>query len=445
MRFRVVIPILVVLAGAALGSGPAPAAEQQPSATTVSAAADSYVSAAARRRNFGRVRSLVVRGRPAARTYVRFDLSRVDGAVTRATLRVYARVGSARGFTVRRTGSAWSERRINYANAPRPASAVAASGSVARGWKSIDVTSAVASGTSSFALTAAGRAGVRLASRESGGTRPRLVLELAPPATLIAAGDIADCDPSHGGDEQTAALLDQLPGTVAALGDLVYENGTAAEFANCYAPTWGRAYARTRPTPGNHEYQTPGATGYFGYWGAIAGDPARGYYSYDLGTWHVISLNSNCDFIGGCSVGSPEETWLRADLAAHPARCTLAYWHHPRFSGGAVGGDAMMLPIWQALYAKNADLILTGHAHNYQRFAPMTASGKRDAKRGIREFVVGTGGHDHHPAAAVTNTEVINDTTFGVLKLTLRGTGYDWQFVPVAGASFTDSGSTACH
>jgi hypothetical protein len=443
MRFRVAIPILVVLGGAAVSSGSAPAADRQGRATTVSAAADAYVSASARRGNFGRSRSLLVRGRPAARTYLRFDLSGVDGGVTRATLRVFARARSARGFRVRRTGSAWSERKITYANAPRPASAVAASGSVAQGWKSIDVTSAVVGGTSSFALTAAGRAGVRLASRESGATRPRLVLELAPPATLIAAGDIADC--ASTGDEQTAALLDQLPGTVAALGDLAYDKGTAADFTNCYAPSWGRAYNRTRPTPGNHEYETAGAAGYFAYWGAIAGDPAKGYYSYDLGTWHVISLNSNCDFIGGCGAGSPEETWVRADLAAHPVRCTLAYWHHPRFSGGVVGGHAMMLPIWQALYEKNADVVLTAHAHNYQRFAPMTAAGTRDAKRGIREFIVGTGGKDHQSAAAVTNTEVLNDTTFGVLKLTLRRTGYDWQFVPMAGASFTDSGSTACH
>ncbi len=434
MRFRVLIPVFVVVLAAVAGSAaPAPAAPHEQKATTLSSAADAYVNAAARRRNFGRARTLLVRGRPAARAYVRFDLRGVSGTVTRATLRIYARSRSAPGFNVRTTGSGWSERKITFANAPRPGATVAALRAVQRpGWQVIDVTRAVHVGsTASFALTT-GRSSLLLASRESGAKRPQLVVEETPPETLLAAGDIADCDDSTG-DQQTAALLDQLPGTVAALGDLAYEDGTAAEFANCYARAWGRAYARTRPAPGNHEYQTPGAAGYFGYWGSIAGDPAKGYYSYDLG------------FIGGCGAGSAQETWLRADLTAHPARCTLAYWHHPRFSGGFVGGDAMLAPIWQALYANNADLVLTAHAHNYQRFAPMTAAGILDRSRGIREFVVGTGGASHHPGGQVANLEVFNDTTYGVIKLTLRTTGYDWQFVPVAGGTFTDSGSTACH
>ncbi|HEV8602077.1 MAG TPA: DNRLRE domain-containing protein [Gaiellaceae bacterium] len=445
MRFRILIPVFVVVLAAVAGSAvSAPAGPREQSATTLSATADAHVTASARRRNFGRARTLLVRGRPAARAYVRFDLRGVSGTVTRATLRIYARSRSARGFSVRTTGSGWSERRITFANAPRPGATVAASGAVRRpGWQSIDVTRAVQAGsTASFAL-ATGRSSLRLASREAGAKRPQLVVEEAPPETLLAAGDIADC--TSAGDEQTAALLDQLPGTVAALGDLAYENGSSQEFAGCYAPSWGRAYTRTRPAPGNHEYQTPGAAGYFGYWGSGAGDPAKGYYGYDLGAWHVVSLNSNCAFIGGCGAGSAQETWLRADLTAHSARCTLAYWHHPRFSGGIVGSDPMLLPIWQALYAKNADLVLTAHAHNYQRFAPMTAAGNLDRKRGIRELVVGTGGKSHHAAGPAANLEISNDTTYGVLKLTLRATGYDWQFVPVAGGTFTDSGSTACH
>jgi acid phosphatase type 7 len=440
MRLRLVIPLIVVLAGGAASSGSAPAAERQQSATSISATADAYVSSRARRRNFGRARILAVGN--GARAYIRFDLTRVDGTVTRAVLRLYSRGRSARGFAVKTTSAGWNERRITFANAPRPGPTVASSGRVAGGWKEIDVTSAVRPGSRiSFALV--GGRSVRVFSRESGARRPRLVLDVGPPPTLVAAGDIAD---PGSGAAQTAALLDQIPGTVAALGDLAYENGSGSDFATYYAPTWGRHYARTRPAPGNHEYQTPGAAGYFGYWRAIAGDPSKGYYSYDLGAWHVLSLNSNCEFIGGCGAGSAQETWLRADLAAHPARCTLAYWHHPRFSGGDVGGSSSTQPLWQALFDGGADLVLVAHAHNYQRFAPMNGSGAADAQRGIRQFVVGTGGRSmFHATGPATNLEVANSGTFGVLKLTLRSSGYDWQFVPVAGQAFNDSGSTACH
>jgi hypothetical protein len=448
MRLLVVIfGLLVVLAAGAGSAVPAPTMPPPSNRVVFTATADAYVTTSARKRNFGRKASLLVRGHPAARAYMTFDLRGVTGTITRASLSVYALNPSPRGIIVRTTSPRWSERKITFANAPRAGKTVGGSGAfLAKGFTPINFTRALRPGAiNSFVLSSPDHPGLRIASRESTGARsPSLVLEQRS-ARLLAAGDIADCDPTHGGDEQTAELLDRLPGTVVPLGDLAYEDGTAEQFADCYAPTWGRAYARTRPTPGNHEYQTPGAAGYFGYWGSIARDPAKGYYSYDLGPWHVISLNSNCDFISGCGAGSPEEKWLRADLSAHPARCTLAYWHHPRFSGGAVGGDAMMQPIWQALYEKNADLVLTAHAHDYQRFAPMTASGNLDTKRGIREFVIGTGGHDHQPAAAVTNTEVINDTTFGVLSLRLRASAYDWTFVPVAGGTFTDSGSTACH
>jgi hypothetical protein len=298
-------------------------------------------------------------------------------------------------------------------------------------------------GTFNFVLTGFSRA--TLASRE-GGRRPQLIIETEPAAqTLVAAGDIADCRAT--GDEQTAALVDRIPGTVAALGDLAYEDGTPAEFAQCYEPTWGRFKARTRPTTGNHEYQTPGAAGYFAYWGTTAGAPGQGWYSYDLGAWHVVALNSNCAFVGGCHVGSPQETWLRADLAANSAkRCTLAYWHHPRFSSGSVGGSGSVGPLFQALYDANADLLLVAHAHNYQRWVPLNPSGARDDQRGVRQFVVGTGGRFQHPVRPqLPNQEVVNDDTFGVLRVTLRGSSYAWQFVPVAGRTFTDSGSQACH
>jgi hypothetical protein len=203
--------------------------------------------------------------------------------------------------------------------------------------------------------------------------------------------------------------------------------------------------ATTRPAPGNHEYNTAGATGYYAYFGAAAGDPARGYYSYDVGTWHLVALNSNCAAIGGCGAGSAEEQWLRADLAAHPAACTLAYWHHPRWSTGDHGSSAIYDGLWKALYAFGAELVLNGHDHHYERFAPQTAAGALDQARGLREFVVGTGGRSHYGTPTIrANSEVRNSDTFGVLRLTLRPAGYDWRFVPAAG-SFTDAGTASCH
>ena len=263
-------------------------------------------------------------------------------------------------------------------------------------------------------------------------------------ATLIAAGDIAFCGSS--GDESTAALLDTLAGSVITLGDNAYESGTDTEFAQCYDPTWGRAKARTRPSVGNHEYALGNAAGYYAYFGAAAGPGTTGYYSYDLGSWHVIALNAQCAYVGGCGAGSPQEQWLRADLLAHPAACTVAYWHQPRFSSGEHGGNTTYQAFWQALYEAGADVVLNGHDHDYERFAPQTPSGAPDSAAGIREFVSGTGGKSHYPIiTAVANSEVQNSDTFGVLKLTLHATSYDWQFVPVAGATFTDSGTGSCH
>jgi hypothetical protein len=233
---------------------------------------------------------------------------------------------------------------------------------------------------------------------------------------------------------------------VLALGDNVYEAGTGQEFMHCYQPTWGRSKARTHPVPGNHEYETPGARGYFTYFGAAAGEPTKGYYSYDLGDWHIVALNSNCDEIGGCQAGSAQEQWLRADLAAHPTTCVLAYWHHPRFSSGLSGSTLAMRPIWQALYEAGADVVLSGHDHDYERFAPQDADGRRDPVRGIREFVVGTGGKSHYSIEIpIANSEVHNDTAFGILKLVLHPASYAWTFIPEAGQTFTDVGNDACH
>jgi hypothetical protein len=264
-------------------------------------------------------------------------------------------------------------------------------------------------------------------------------------AFLVGAGDIADCRDLSGA-EATAKLLEQIPGTVFAAGDLAYPDGTKENF-DCYDKTWGRVKSRTRPAPGNHEFHSKNATFYFQYFGDSAGDKQNGYYSYELGTWHVIVLNSECDEVGGCEAGSRQEKWLRADLAAHPVACTLAYWHKPLFSsGGAHGNDLEIQPLWQALYDANADVVINGHDHDYERFGPQAPDSSADPKRGIREFVVGTGGKNHRPfTAPKPNSEVRNADAYGVLKLTLKAGSYDWLFIPEAGKSFTDSGSGLCH
>jgi PKD repeat protein len=257
---------------------------------------------------------------------------------------------------------------------------------------------------------------------------------------LVGAGDIADC--SGSGDSITANLLDGIPGTVFLAGDNAYPNGAPSDYANCYTPTWGRHLARTRPVPGNHDYQTSGASGYFGYFGPAAGDPSKGYYSYDLGDWHIVALNSNIAHIAG----SAQEQWLRADLAASPKRCTLAIWHHPPFTSGPLA-DTTTRALWQALYDYGAEVVVVGHEHFYERFAPQTAAGVADPAYGIREFVAGMGGSglfsqsSTHPA----NWETGNDNTFGVLKFTLTSTGYSWQFVHAPGKTYADSGSASCH
>ncbi len=275
---------------------------------------------------------------------------------------------------------------------------------------------------------------------------PRPLLSQADPVTLLAAGDIANCD--QGRPESTAALLDNLSGTIATLGDTTYPDGAPAEFADCFASSWGRHKARIRPIPGNREYSTPGAAGYFGYFGPAATpqepgctSDCKGYYAYDLGAWRLYALNSEASM----SAGSEQEQWLRADLAAHPASCILAYRHHPLFSSGRNGSSAKSAAIWQALYAAGADVVLVGHHHLYERFAPQAPDGRADPYHGIRQFTVGTGGVPLHKAGdAAVNSEVVRDDTWGILKLTLYPTRYTWEFVPIAGQAFTDSGQDSC-
>ncbi len=260
---------------------------------------------------------------------------------------------------------------------------------------------------------------------------------------LVGAGDISSC--SNSGDSATSALVDRIPGTVFTAGDNAYESGSTAQFATCYNPTWGRHKPRTRPAPGNHEYQTPNAASYFAYFGSRAGTAGQGWYAYDVGTWRIYSLNSNCAPVGGCGPGSAQEAWLRADLAANPRTCVAAVWHHPLFSSGAHGGTTAPRPLWEALEDAGADLVINGHDHDYERFAPQRSDGSADTN-GIREFVVGTGGKELRSFSTVrANSEVRKSTVLGVLKLELKAGNYTWRFVPVSGSTWSDSGSANCH
>ena len=266
---------------------------------------------------------------------------------------------------------------------------------------------------------------------------------------LVGAGDISTCD--NTGDGATARLVRNVINsnrgvTVFTAGDNAYGAGTRKQFARCYDPTWGSYKARTKPAPGNHEYYTPGASGYYRYFGSAAGPRGKGYYSYNRSGWHIISLNSSCEKIGGCGSSSPQARWLKADLTSNQRSCTLAYFHEPLFSSGEHGNSHKVKALWEALYARRADVVISGHDHDYERFAPQTPGGKPAYGRGVREFVMGTGGKELRRFKKVqVNSQVRNSRTFGVLKLVLSSESYGWKFVPVKGKEFTDSGSARCN
>jgi hypothetical protein len=268
-----------------------------------------------------------------------------------------------------------------------------------------------------------------------GGLSSPTATPLSGDAVVVAAGDISMC--SNDNDALTAQLLADIPGTVLALGDNAYPNGDLSDYMDCYNPTWGQFKDRTYPIPGNHDYRKGNSSGYFQYFKGISP-----YYAYDLGDWRIYALNSNIDV----TEGSEQIKWLQQDLAEHPRQCVLAYWHHPRWSSGSKhGSDADMQVLWETFYNAGAELVLNGHEHSYERFMPMDAKGLSDPQ-GMRAFVVGTGGSEFYPfGPALGTSEVRDNTTYGVLKLTLHEDSYDWAFVPAAGYTFTDSGSARCH
>jgi hypothetical protein len=277
-----------------------------------------------------------------------------------------------------------------------------------------------------------------------GGGKPRTV-------TLVGAGDIAGCNNTRGrikfkADSKTARLVGKIPGTVFTLGDNAYPQGTREQFRDCYDPTWGKYKKRTRPSVGDHEYHTPGAKPYFNYFRWRAGRPT-GYYSYDRGAWHIVVLNSNCEEVGGCGKRSAQGRWLRRDLAQNPTKCTLAYFHHPLYASGRGEDIPQVKPFWTELYNQHAEVILSGDAHRYERFARITPSGARSSARGIRQFIVGTGGApgDSQQGPDEPRVQAKKVGAPGVLKLELGSGFYHWKFVPVEGRNYTDSGSARCH
>ena len=451
---------LVGLAAALIAVAPstssaAPSAAAATSGTvTTTAVQDSYTSQSNASATHGSLTYLAADGVAGAerRTYLMFTVSGVpaDATSVTASLRLDASSSSSSPFTVSAESTAWSSSTLTWNNQPAPGGQLASRPGVSAGYDAFDVSSAVrANGTVAFVVRTTSTAEVLFASRESNGSPPQLVVSWTTTTSdpvLAAAGDIA-CAPGAAvtattcHQAATAALLTGSDITaVQTLGDNQYASGTSAEFAGGYATTWGAVRSKTHPAPGNHEYSTPGATGYYGYFGSAAGDPSRGYYSYDLGAWHVVVLNSEISF----AAGSAQDVWFRGDLAAHPVRCTLAVWHEPVFSSSS-GVDSSRMRLFSDAYAGGVDVVLNGHQHNYERFAPQTPSGTADATSGVREFVVGTGGYSVWGTATPLATSQARGRSFGVLRLTLHATSYDWRFVPVAGSTYSDSGTATCH
>ncbi len=445
------------------------------------------------------------------RTYVRFDVSGLSGPATKAVLRLYSYSNSTDGYAVSSSTNDWTENALTWANQPAAGPGTGSSGTIALNtWAAADVTGAITgNGTYTFVVTTARTVANKFASRESSSNTPALVVTtgsggatstatgtptqsqsasptptqspsptqttssppvVTPPPgsdpTIVTAGDIA-CDTtttqtsSKCQEKATSDLAVGLaPTAVLPLGDDQYELGSLSDFRARYDPTWGRLNSISFPVPGNHEYgyigssvQPTGGTGYFSYFGERSHplDPGctsqcRSWYSYDIGSWHLIALDSQCGVVGGCNPGNPQYQWLLNDLNTHPSTCTLAYWHIPLYSSSQ-DHQPDMVSIFKLLYDKGADVVLSGHAHFYERFGPQDSTGGSDPQRGVSEFLVGTGGRSFFSIRATpsANSEARIANTFGVLQMTLRSGTYDWRFVPTAGSTVSDQGSASCH
>jgi hypothetical protein len=450
MRARAELCLAPLLGALLLGVLPPPAAH---SATrTFRATADASVSSSAPSKRLGRSGRLVVARRPRERAYLRFDVALPAGALVSGATLTLSRSGSVRGrpplqvYAV--ADATWREQSITYRNAPRfgPRLTTAAGARVRLPAR------AAHPGSVTLGIATSGRVAQAFRSRESGGAARLTVTFTTQPSggggpgkVILAAGDIQRAGTTA---NATVSLLDSTPyDALLPLGDNQYERGALPDYEAFYAQSWGRPQHKSRsyPVPGNHEGTTRLFSDYCAYFrNGAALDPCPGgqpYYSYDLGSWHMIALNS----VTG-SIDDAQKAWLRTDLAAHPAKCTLAYWHHPRFTGGT-RGNSQLNNIWTDLMAAGVDVVLTGHTHDYQRFAPLDNNQQVDRARGIREFVVGTGGRSVNPSHAVPGQEIHDNTSYGVLRMTLRDGGYDWNFMPAPGqaGTFTDSGGDVCH
>jgi hypothetical protein len=425
---------------------------QEPDITiTVNPDADAYVGQSDPDTNMGSKEILEVDSKSDKdESFVRFTVPEFNGIVQKVILRLYTPTnGSTNGPAVYVTHPTWVESGITWNNRPATrGNALDNKRKIQDGtWTEYDVSQAVTGmGAFSFALAADSGDAVFFASRESEWP-PELVISYTPETTaptptnsasdvtFVGAGDISMCSNDY--DKQTAELLDNIPGTVFTTGDNAYSDGTQEQYMNCYGPTWGSQKERTKPVPGNHEYHTQEAGPYFQYF-----DHIPSYYAYNLGSWRIYALNSEIDVTDN----GDQIKWVQQDLAAHPNKCVLAYWHTPRWSSGVRhGSNPNMQILWKTFYDAGAELVLNGHEHNYERFMPMNADGLADP-HGLREFVVGTGGGTPYPFGSPLPTSEVRETpVYGVLKLTLRSDSYDWQFIPTADSTFTDSGSTQCH
>jgi hypothetical protein len=415
--------------------------------------ADAWVDEEEPDNNEGQDDSLKVDGASgtALETYIRFTNPGIAGTLVKALLRVYAKdnENTRNGPAIYMTDPTWDESGITWNTRPaRTSKAIDNKQEIGGGtWVEYNVTSRVTmDGTYSFALISDDSDGIEFSSRE-GDHPPELVVTVssgpAPTATptlppeahvLVGAGDISDCGNEN--DEMTAQLLDEIPGTVFTTGDNVYDDGTPEEFMNCYDPTWGRHKDRTRPIPGNHDFGYEDGAGYYEYFNDIPP-----YYAYDLGSWRIYALNTELDL----SAESEQIAWLQEDLAANPRQCALAFWHQPRWSSGIEHGSyEEYQDLWEILHEAGAELTVHGDEHNYERFAEMNAGGSASSP-GMRSIVVGTGGKSHYEfGTPLPASEVRESSSYGVLKLTLYPDRYEWEFVPAAGYTFTDHGSTGC-